>query len=97
MSVASSTSWVPRAVPRGDRCWPASTSTATSSPDVPTLVIGAGLDRQFAEADSARLAEWLDAEYQPFGAHSHYGAVLGEQGFDQVADTIRSFLEHHRL
>ncbi len=66
-------------------------------PEVPILVIGAGLDHQFAEADSARLAEWLGAEYQPFGAHSHYGAVLGEQGFDQVADTIRSFLEHHRL
>jgi pimeloyl-ACP methyl ester carboxylesterase len=66
-------------------------------PDVPMLVIGAGLDRQFAENDSARLAEWLGAEYQPFGAHSHYGAVLAEQGFDQVADTIRSFLEHHRL
>mgnify|MGYP001828502891 CR=1 FL=1 len=66
-------------------------------PDVPMLVIGAGLDRQFAEADSAHLADWLGAEYQPFGAHSHYGAVLGEQGFDQVADTIRSFLEHHRL
>jgi pimeloyl-ACP methyl ester carboxylesterase len=66
-------------------------------PDVPVLVIGAGLDRQFSEDDSARLAEWLGAEYQPFGAHSHYGAVLGEQGFDQVADTIRSFLEHHRL
>lgn len=66
-------------------------------PDVPTLVIGAGLDRQFSEADSARLAEWMGAEYQPFGAHSHYGAVMGEQCFDQVADTIRSFLEHHRL
>ena len=66
-------------------------------PDVPMLVVGAGLDHQFAEADSARLAEWLGAEYQPFGAHSHYGTVLGEHGFDQVADTIRSFLEHHRL
>lgn len=66
-------------------------------PDVPTLVIGAGLDRQFAEADSARLADWLGAEYQPFGAHSHYGTVIGERSFDQVADTIRSFLEHHRL
>jgi pimeloyl-ACP methyl ester carboxylesterase len=66
-------------------------------PDVPVLVIGAGLDRQFAEADSARLADWLGAEYQPFGAHSHYGLVSGEQSYDQVADTIRSFLEHHRL
>lgn len=66
-------------------------------PDVPMLVIGAGLDRQFSEVDSARLADWLGAEYQPFGAHSHYGLVIGEHGFDQVADTIRSFLEHHRL
>ena len=66
-------------------------------PDVPMLVIGAGLDRQFLDIDSARLADWLAAEYQPFGAHSHYGLVTGEHGFDQVADTIRSFLEHHRL
>jgi pimeloyl-ACP methyl ester carboxylesterase len=66
-------------------------------PDVPMLVIGAGLDRQFAESDSARLADWLGAEYQPFGAHSHYGLVTGEHGYEQVADTIRSFLEHHRL
>jgi pimeloyl-ACP methyl ester carboxylesterase len=66
-------------------------------PDVPILVIGAGLDRQFAESDSARLADWLGAEYQPFGAHSHYGLITSEQGYDQVADTIRSFLEHHRL
>ena len=66
-------------------------------PDVPMLVVGAGLDRQFAELDSARLADWLGAEYQPFGAHSHYGLVIGEHSHDQVADTIRSFLEHHRL
>jgi pimeloyl-ACP methyl ester carboxylesterase len=66
-------------------------------PDVPILVIGAGLDRQFPELESARLADWLGAEYQPFGAHSHYGLVTGESAFDQVADTIRSFLEHHRL
>jgi hypothetical protein len=66
-------------------------------PDVPMLVIGAGLDRQFSEIDSARLADWLGAEYQPFGAHSHFGLVTGDSAFDQVADTIRSFLEHHRL
>ena len=64
---------------------------------VPRLVIGAGVDRQFPAADSERLAEWLDAEYQPFGAHSHYGLVLGEESHEQVADAIRAFLEVHRL
>jgi len=47
-------------------------------PAVPRLVIGGGLDRLFPEPDSERLAEWLGAEYQPFGAHSHYGLVIGE-------------------
>src|SRR5688500_5068502 len=37
-------------------------------PAVPRLVIGGGLDRLFPEPDSERLAEWLGAEYQPFGA-----------------------------
>ena len=45
---------------------------------VPKLVIGAGLDRQVPETDSERLAAWLDAPYEPFGAHSHYGLVVGE-------------------
>jgi pimeloyl-ACP methyl ester carboxylesterase len=64
---------------------------------MPMLVVGAGVDRMFPEPDSERLAEWLGAEYQPFGAHSHYGLVLGEESHEQVADAIRSFLEHHRL
>ena len=64
---------------------------------IPSLVIGAGVDRMFPEAESERLAEWLGADYQPFGAHSHYGLVLGEDAFEQVVDTIRSFLEHNRL
>jgi hypothetical protein len=64
---------------------------------VPRLVIGAGVDRQVPAADSERLAAWLGAEYQPFGAHSHYGLVLGEESHEQVADAIRSFLEVHRL
>lgn len=66
-------------------------------PDVPRLVIGGGLDRFVAESDSERLAEWLGADYQPFGAHSHYGLVIGEDSFEQVAEAIRLFLEHHRL
>lgn len=64
---------------------------------IPTLVIGGGLDRQFPEPESERLAEWLGAEYQPFGAHSHYGLVVGEQTYEQVADAIRGFLERYRL
>src|SRR5690606_28981023 len=65
--------------------------------EAPKLVIGAGVDRQFPAHDSERLAEWLGAEYQPFGAHSHYGLVLGEASHEQVAEAIRSFLEVHRL
>ncbi len=63
----------------------------------PRLVIGAGVDRQFPAADSERLAEWLGAEYQPFGAHSHYGLVLGEESHEQVVEAVRAFLEIHRL
>ena len=64
---------------------------------VPRLVIGAGLDRQVPEPVSERLAAWLDAPYEPFGAHSHYGLVVGEQSHQQVAEAIRGFLEVHRL
>jgi non-heme chloroperoxidase len=64
---------------------------------IPRLVIGAGLDRIQPEPDSQRLAQWLDAEYEPFGAHSHFGLVLGEQSYLQVAEAIKTFLESNRL
>ena len=64
---------------------------------VPKLVIGAGLDRQVPETDSERLADWLGAPYEPFGAHSHYGLVVGEASFLQVAEAVRAFLETNRL
>jgi pimeloyl-ACP methyl ester carboxylesterase len=65
--------------------------------DIPRLVIGGGIDRQFPEPESERLAEWLGAEYLPFAAHSHYGLVIGEQAHEQVAEAVRGFLESHRL
>jgi pimeloyl-ACP methyl ester carboxylesterase len=65
--------------------------------EVPRLVIGGGFDRAVSLEESERLAAWLDAEFEPFGAHSHYGLILGEEGFSQVADSIRGFLEAHRL
>jgi pimeloyl-ACP methyl ester carboxylesterase len=64
---------------------------------VPRLVIGGGLDRTVSLDDSERLAEWIGAQFEPFGAHSHYGLVLGEQSYQQVAETLRGFLETHRL
>jgi pimeloyl-ACP methyl ester carboxylesterase len=65
--------------------------------EVPRLVIAGGFDRSVSLEESERLASWLDAEFEPFGAHSHYGLILGEEGFTQVADSIRGFLEAHRL
>ncbi len=64
---------------------------------IPALVLGGGLDRRFPAAESERLAEWLGAEYQGFPDHSHFGLVVGEDGYEAVADTIRTFLEVHRL
>jgi pimeloyl-ACP methyl ester carboxylesterase len=64
---------------------------------VPALVIGGGLDRLYPEADSERLATVLGAEYVPFGAHSHFGLVAGDESHEQVADAIRLFLEVHKL
>jgi pimeloyl-ACP methyl ester carboxylesterase len=65
--------------------------------DVPKLVIGGGLDRIVPAESSEQLATWLGAEYEPFGAHSHYGLVLGENSHQQVAESIRVFLDVHRL
>jgi hypothetical protein len=64
---------------------------------LPKLVIGAALDRQVPVEASERLAEWLGASFEPFGAHSHYGLVIGENSYQQVAEAVRGFLEVNRL
>jgi pimeloyl-ACP methyl ester carboxylesterase len=64
---------------------------------VPRLVIAGGLDRYTSLDDAERLAEWLDAGFEPFGAHSHYGLIHGEGSYQQVAEAVRTFLETHRL
>jgi pimeloyl-ACP methyl ester carboxylesterase len=65
--------------------------------DIPKLVVGGGLDRIVPLESSEQLATWLGAEYEPFGAHSHYGLVIGEHSHQQVAEAIRVFLDIHRL
>jgi pimeloyl-ACP methyl ester carboxylesterase len=64
---------------------------------VPTLVVGSGVEGAPASLAAERLAEWLGAEHEQFGAASHYGLVLAEEGHRQVADRVRVFLETHRL
>ena len=84
-----------RRTPR--RCWAASRSIAAGCWRCRGSSIGAGLDRGVTMAESERLAEWLDAGYEPFAAHSHFGLVVGENSYQQVADAIRGFLEANRL
>jgi pimeloyl-ACP methyl ester carboxylesterase len=64
---------------------------------IPILVVGAGLDGTSAATGAERLADWIGGLYEPFGAHSHYGLVIGESSYQQVADGVRAFLESHRL
>ncbi|MGC8634891.1 MAG: alpha/beta hydrolase [Candidatus Limnocylindrales bacterium] len=64
---------------------------------VPALVIGGGQDRLFPAPACERLADWLHGQYEPFGAHSHYGLIVGSESFGQVAEAIRFFLEAQRL
>jgi pimeloyl-ACP methyl ester carboxylesterase len=64
---------------------------------VPVLVVGSGVDGAPAALAAERLAAWLGAEHEQFGAASHYGLVLSEEGHRQVAERVRAFLESHRL
>jgi pimeloyl-ACP methyl ester carboxylesterase len=64
---------------------------------VPVLVVGSGLDGSPSAVASERLATWLGAEHEVFGAHSHYGLIMGQESFRQVAERLKSFLEAHRL
>jgi len=64
---------------------------------VPVLVVGSGVDGAPAALAAERLAAWLGAEHEQFGAASHYGLVLSEEGHEQVAERVRAFLEVHRL
>lgn len=70
---------------------------AASLGDLPRLVVGSGLDGSAAAVAAERLATWLGAEHEQYGAHSHYGLVLGTESHRQVADRVRVFLESHHL
>ena len=64
---------------------------------VPILVVGSGLDGSPSALAAERMAGWLGGEHEQFGAASHFGLVLAEEGSRQVAERVRLFLETHRL
>ncbi len=64
---------------------------------IPILVVGAGPDNSPEAKAAERLSDWLGGKYEPFGAHTHYGLIIGEGSYLQVAEAVRAFLEAHRL
>ena len=86
-----------RAARLAGRCWPACRSTRGRSPRSRGWSSGRVSTSSSPEPVAERVAEWLGADYEPFGAHSHYGLIVGEQSHQQVADAIRGFLELNRL
>jgi non-heme chloroperoxidase len=68
----------------------------TSRIDVPCLVIGAGLDDTVHPAEASRTADLLGATYEYFPGASHFGLVMGERTWPEVAGSVHGWLEEHR-
>ena len=68
----------------------------TSRIDVPSLVIGAGLDDVVHPAEASRTADLLGATYEYFPSASHFGLVMGERTWPEVAGSVHGWLEERR-
>jgi pimeloyl-ACP methyl ester carboxylesterase len=64
--------------------------------DVPTLVIGAGLDDVIHPTEARRTADLLGATYEYIPTASHFGLVMGSETWPQVAGSILGWLEERR-
>jgi pimeloyl-ACP methyl ester carboxylesterase len=72
------------------------TSVDTGSIDVPSLVIGAGLDDVIHPTEARRTADLLGATYEYFPSASHFGLVMGSDTWPQVAGSVLGWLEERR-
>ncbi len=68
----------------------------TSRVDVPSLVIGAGLDDVVQPSEASRTADLLGAAYEYFPRASHFGLVMGERTWPEVAGSVHGWLEERR-
>jgi pimeloyl-ACP methyl ester carboxylesterase len=64
--------------------------------DLPSLVIGAGLDDVIHPSEARRTADLLRADYEYFPSASHFGLVMGEHTWPDVAQSVHGWLEERR-
>ena len=64
--------------------------------ELPSLVIGAGLDDVIHPSEARRTADLLGADYEYFPSASHFGLVMGEHTWPNVAQSVLGWLEERR-
>jgi pimeloyl-ACP methyl ester carboxylesterase len=64
--------------------------------DLPSLVIGAGLDDVIHPTEARRTADRLGASYEYFPSASHFGLVMGSRTWPEVAQSVLGWLEERR-
>jgi pimeloyl-ACP methyl ester carboxylesterase len=64
--------------------------------ELPSLVIGAGRDDVIHPAEARRTADLLGADYEYFPSASHFGLVMGEHTWPDVAQSVLGWLEERR-
>jgi len=64
--------------------------------DIPSLVIGAGLDDVIHPAEARRTADLIGASYDYVPSASHFGLVMGYRTWPEVAQNVLGWLEEHR-
>ncbi len=69
---------------------------AAALADIPSLVIGAGRDDVIHPNETRRTADLLEASYEYFPSASHFGLVMGERSWPEVAASVLGWLEERR-
>ncbi|MEO5986858.1 MAG: alpha/beta fold hydrolase [Candidatus Limnocylindria bacterium] len=64
--------------------------------DLPSLVIGAGLDEVIHPNEARHTADLIGASYEYFPSASHFGMVMGGRTWPEVAQSVLGWLEEHR-
>lgn len=64
--------------------------------EVPSLVIGAGLDEVIHPTETRRTADLIGATYEYIPGGSHFGLVMGSRTWPQVAQSVYGWLEERR-